>query len=96
MSLQAVSKWERGAGYPDVALLPVIAAYFGVSLDVLLEYDANNTKPPLRIRSVRPCANFGDFLHQNSLCFEKVLKSTCFLAHFMIKYRKFFESEDFL
>ena len=42
MSPQAVSKWEMGAGYPDVALLPVIAAYFGVSLDVLFDYDANN------------------------------------------------------
>ena len=37
MSPQAVSKWEMGAGYPDVALLPVIAAYFGVSLDVLFD-----------------------------------------------------------
>lgn len=42
MSPQAVSKWEMGAGYPDVALLPVIAAYFGVSLDVLFDYDATN------------------------------------------------------
>ena len=39
MSPQAVSKWEMGAGYPDVALLPVIAAYFGVSLDDLFDYD---------------------------------------------------------
>lgn len=42
MSPQAISKWEMGAGYPDVALLPVIAAYFGVSLDVLFDYDATN------------------------------------------------------
>ena len=42
MSPQAVSKWEIGAGYPDVALLPVIAAYFGISLDVLFDYDATN------------------------------------------------------
>ena len=39
---EAISKWEMGAGYPDVALLPVIAAYFGVSLDVLFDYDATN------------------------------------------------------
>ncbi len=38
-SPQAVSKWEMGAGYPDVATLPVIAAYFEVSLDALFEYD---------------------------------------------------------
>lgn len=44
ISPQAVSKWEMGAGYPDIALLPVIAAYFGVSLDVLFDYDAKNTE----------------------------------------------------
>lgn len=32
---QAVSKWERGEGCPDVALLPGIAVFFGVSLDEL-------------------------------------------------------------
>lgn len=32
---QAVSKWESGACYPDTALLPEIANYFGVSLDFL-------------------------------------------------------------
>ncbi len=38
-SPQAISKWEMGAGYPDVATLPVLAAYFEVSLDALFEYD---------------------------------------------------------
>ncbi len=38
-SPQAVSKWEMGSGYPDVATLPVIAGYFGVSLDEMFEYD---------------------------------------------------------
>ena len=39
MSPQAVSKWEMGASYPDVAILPVIAAYFKISLDELFDYD---------------------------------------------------------
>lgn len=39
ITAQAVSKWESDAGYPDVATLPVIAAYFGVSLDELFDYD---------------------------------------------------------
>jgi len=38
---QAVSKWEMSTGYPDVAMLPVIAGYFGVSMDVLFNYDAD-------------------------------------------------------
>ncbi len=34
VSIQAVSKWECG-GTPDVSLLPVIANYFGISIDEL-------------------------------------------------------------
>lgn len=32
---QAVSKWENGASVPDIALLPELSAYFGVSIDEL-------------------------------------------------------------
>ncbi len=35
VSAQAVSKWETGAAAPDIALLPAISAYFGVSIDEL-------------------------------------------------------------
>lgn len=35
-SFQNVSKWETGATMPDIALLPVLAAYFQVSVDELL------------------------------------------------------------
>jgi len=35
---QSVSKWENGACCPDIALLPEIAAYFGVTTDALLGY----------------------------------------------------------
>lgn len=37
VSAQAVSKWETGASDPDIALLPKLAAYFGVSIDELFE-----------------------------------------------------------
>ena len=33
---QAVSRWEVERSYPDLELLPVIAAYFSVSTDFLL------------------------------------------------------------
>ena len=48
LSPQAISKWELGIGYPDVAHLPVIAAYFGVSLDVLFDYDAKGIEEKVR------------------------------------------------
>lgn len=36
ISFQAISKWERGDGYPDITLLPALANYFGVSVDELI------------------------------------------------------------
>lgn len=39
VSAQAVSKWERGQGCPDVSLLPLLAELFGVSVERLLAGD---------------------------------------------------------
>ena len=39
VSPQAVSRWETGATYPDIEMLPVIAEYFSVSLEELLGVD---------------------------------------------------------
>lgn len=38
VSIAAVSKWEGGATYPDITLLPVIANFFNVSIDELMSY----------------------------------------------------------
>ena len=35
VSPQAVSKWERGTAAPDIAMLPALSAYFGVTIDEL-------------------------------------------------------------
>lgn len=35
ISAQAVSKWETGASVPDIALLPNLAVFFGVTIDEL-------------------------------------------------------------
>ena len=39
ISFQAVSKWENGISMPDITLVPVLAAYFGVTTDRLLSFD---------------------------------------------------------
>lgn len=39
VSPQSVSKWECADGYPDITLLPRIANYFGVTIDLLLGND---------------------------------------------------------
>ncbi len=44
VSPQAVSKWEMCLGYPDIAVLPVIAAYFEVSLDSMFDYDPDEVE----------------------------------------------------
>ncbi|MBQ8641166.1 MAG: helix-turn-helix transcriptional regulator [Clostridia bacterium] len=41
---QAVSRWESGAGYPDMDQLPGLASLFEVSMDTLLGYDGTVEK----------------------------------------------------
>lgn len=36
ISVQAISKWERNEGYPDISMLPYLAAYYDTSVDDLL------------------------------------------------------------
>lgn len=63
VSFQAVSKWERNESYPDITMLPAIAAFFGVTVDVLLGTDeiAKETK----INEY--CENYSRFLNERKI-----------------------------
>jgi len=41
ISFQSVSKWENGTASPDIAFLPLVAEYFGVTIDELFSYKLN-------------------------------------------------------
>ncbi len=41
VSTQAVSKWESNISFPDIMLLPNIAAFFGVTVDSLFSYSVD-------------------------------------------------------
>ena len=38
VSFQAVSKWENNIALPDIAMVPVLATYFGVTIDELFDF----------------------------------------------------------
>ena len=42
VSFQAVSKWETNATTPDIAILPRLALYFGVSIDALFSMNQDD------------------------------------------------------
>ena len=42
ISAQAISKWEMGASYPDMTMIPTLAAFFKVTLDELFDFDVKN------------------------------------------------------
>ncbi len=48
VSTPAVNKWEKGLSYPDITLLPILAAYFNLSVDDLLGYEPQMTKEDIK------------------------------------------------
>lgn len=48
VTCQSVCRWENGAAYPDIELIPEIAAYFGVTTDYLLGCDNESVESKIR------------------------------------------------
>lgn len=76
VSKPAVSKWESGQSYPDITLLPVIASYFGISVDDLLDYQPQMTKEGIRklYHTLSDSFASGGFDQAYEKCLESVRK----------------------
>ncbi len=48
VSKASVSKWETGQSYPDITLLPQLAAYFNISIDDLMDYQPQMSKEDIK------------------------------------------------
>lgn len=58
VSKASVSKWETEQSYPDVTFLPLLAAYFNISVDELLDYKPQMTKEDIQKLYRRLSADF--------------------------------------
>ena len=64
VSAQSVSKWENEISVPDIELLPIIARYFGITMDELFNYrlDALNYRERfIRFMADNGVLRFGEF-----------------------------------
>ncbi len=61
VSPQTVSKWENNISMPDLSMLPVLADYFGITVDILIRHDTNHEKAEVKelAKSVHALANEG-------------------------------------
>ena len=68
VSSQSVSKWENNLSVPDISLLPIIARFFGITMDELFNYrlDALNYKERfIRFMADNGVLQFGEFRLQS-------------------------------
>lgn len=64
VTAQSVSKWENGLSAPDLTLLPIIARFFGITMDELFNYrlDALNYRERfIRFMADNGVLRFGEF-----------------------------------
>lgn len=69
VSKASVSKWETEQSYPDVTFLPLLASYFNISIDELLNYKPQMAKEDIRKLYKKLSTDFA------SKPFEQVMES---------------------
>lgn len=58
VSKASVSKWETEQSYPDVTFLPLLASYFNISIDELMDYKPQMSKENIHKLSRRLASDF--------------------------------------
>lgn len=93
----SVSKWEKGISTPDILLLPQLAAYFDVTVDELIGYEAQLSGEQIRhqyaeLSKAFAVLPFGEalkkvrvFAHKYYSCYPFLLQlSILYLNHYML------------
>lgn len=93
----SVSKWEKGMNTPDLLLLPQLAAFFGVTVDELIGYEAQLSAEQIRrlygeLTKDFSCLPLADVLektrrlaHQYYACYPFLLQlSVLYWNHYML------------
>ena len=60
VTVQAVSKWETQMSLPDISILPLIASFFGITMDALFFGTERETSDLTGI-TIQHCRNAGAF-----------------------------------
>lgn len=71
ISFQAISKWERNDGYPDITILPALANYFEVTVDELLGMDEIAADEKYQEINILWENNNRNGLHHENVCLMK-------------------------
>ena len=101
VSAQAVSRWENGATYPDITMLPMIADFFDVTLDELMgrgrELETNEREAFFKsMRELHSCGEIAKILE----AYDKMLQkhpNDAYLLHGkanVLYYSQFKKSQD--
>ena len=69
---QAISRWESETGYPDIELLPMIADYFDVTIDELLDRNMLQNKNEIKegIKEIDRLHSLGETQKRKELIIE--------------------------
>jgi transcriptional regulator with XRE-family HTH domain len=91
VSKASVSKWETGQSYPDITFLPLLASYFDISIDTLMNYSPQlERQEGIKIYS-RLAADFGtkpfeDVINECELLVKKYYSCYPFLLELVKLY----------